>query len=43
MKKIERTAAKIINKVIDIETYGWRQKVKQVQHRRKRPQKEKAN
>lgn len=23
MKKIERAAAKIINKVIDIETYGW--------------------
>lgn len=23
MKKIERIAAKIINKVIDIETYGW--------------------
>ena len=23
MKKIERAAAKIINKVIDIEPYGW--------------------
>ncbi len=23
MKKIEKAAAKIINKVIDIETYGW--------------------
>lgn len=23
MKKIEKTAAKIINKAINIETYGW--------------------